>query len=282
MDQEPKKNTSLAILLAVVVVVAVVGLLMWRGGPTETTDGSEGPVAAGEDERLNLDMLAQGEGLAITAEDVDYHQGVIGRFARPTEGGPYPGVVMIHEWWGLNENIKDMAEALASEGYAVLAVDLFGEVAETPDDARRLTGSLDQDAALMNLEDASAFLRAQGAGRIASLGWCFGGGQSLQLGLADDLDATVIYYGRLETDSDVLSALEQPVLGIFGEDDASISVDQVNAFDAALDDLGVDNEVYIYPGVGHAFANPSGANYAPDETMDAWTKTLEFLAANLR
>jgi carboxymethylenebutenolidase len=231
----------------------------------------------------NVEMFYDGEGLSVMAEEVFYLEGVSGFYARPEESGTYPGVVMIHEWWGLNENIKDMALELAKHGYRVLAVDLHGEVAETPDDARRLVSALNQEEALNNMMAAADFLREEGALKVASLGWCFGGGQSLQLALSgEELAATVIYYGQLTSDENRLSTLSWPVLGIFGDQDQSVPVSSVNAFRSALDNLRIKNEIHIYPGVGHAFANPSGMNYAPEETMDAWQKTLKFLEENLK
>ena len=193
---------------------------------------------------------------------------------------------MIHEWWGLNDNIKDMADELASEGYVVLAADLYnGEVATTPDKAMQLVSSVREnpEQAISNLQSAVQYLASLpnvNSSRIASLGWCFGGGQSLQLALNSEqnpLAATVIYYGNLVNDTNELSKINWPVLGIFGDQDQSIPVESVNAFEQALNETGVTNEIYIYPGVGHAFANPSGDNYAPAETVDAWEKTLAFL-----
>ena len=197
-----------------------------------------------------------------------------------------PAVVMIHEWWGLNDNIKDMANELASEGYVVLAADLYnGEVATTPDKAMQLVGTVREnpEQAISNLQSAVQYLASLpnvNSSRIASLGWCFGGGQSLQLALNSEqnpLAATVIYYGNLVNDTNELSKINWPVLGIFGDQDQSIPVESVNAFKQALNETGITNEIYIYPGVGHAFANPSGDNYAPAETVDAWEKTLAFL-----
>ena len=197
-----------------------------------------------------------------------------------------PAVVMIHEWWGLNDNIKDMANELASEGYVVLAADLYnGEVATTPDKAMQLVGTVREnpEQAISNLQSAVQYLASLpnvNSSRIASLGWCFGGGQSLQLALNSEqnpLAATVIYYGNLVNDTNELSRINWPVLGIFGDQDQSIPVESVNAFEQALNETGITNEIYIYPGVGHAFANPSGDNYAPAETVDAWEKTLAFL-----
>jgi carboxymethylenebutenolidase len=123
------------------------------------------------------------------------------------------------------------------------------------------------------------------ASRIGSLGWCFGGGQSLQLALNTEaehpLAATVIYYGNLVTDQEELTKIQWPVLGIFGDQDESILVADVDRFEQVLNSTGVPNEIYVYEGVGHAFANPSGDNYSPRETSDAWQKTLAFLKRNL-
>ena len=246
-----------------------------KGCTPQVDHGSLGPGPT------NGESLPTGE-FDVVAADVRYFEDFSGTYAHPSVEGDYPGVVMIHEWWGLNQNIKDMASTLASQGYHVLAVDLHGTVATTPEQARALTGSLDQQKALANMNAALAFLKSKGATKTASLGWCFGGGQSLQLALNEPLDATVIYYGRLETNETMLSAITWPVLGIFGATDQSIPVATVNEFDAALTALGREHEINIYPGVGHAFANPSGANYAPNETKDAWDKTLAFLDKHLK
>ena len=197
-----------------------------------------------------------------------------------------PAVVMVHEWWGLNDHIKEMADELASEGYVVLAADLYnGEVAVDPNRARELSSSVREnpEQAISNLQSAVQYLTSLpnvNSSRIAALGWCFGGGQALQLALNSEqhpLAATVIYYGNLVNDTNELSKINWPVLGIFGDQDQSIPVESVNAFEQALNETGITNEIYIYPGVGHAFANPSGDNYAPEETADAWEKTLVFL-----
>jgi len=230
----------------------------------------------------NSQMLEEGQ-YEVSFSDVNYFDGAKGFFAEPKTQGNYPGVIMIHEWWGLNDNIKDTAKLLASEGYIVLAVDLYdGKVAQNQTEARQYTSSLNQTKAIENMKAAKEYLRSKNAQKIASLGWCFGGGQSLQFSLNDEVDATVIYYGRLTDDKTQLSNIKWPVLGIFGEEDTGIPVASVNAFDAALDSLNIENEIYIYPGVGHAFANPSGMNYAAEETKDAWDKTLAFLEKNLR
>ena len=202
-----------------------------------------------------------------------------------------PAVVMIHENKGLNDYIKESANLLAKNGYVVLAVDLFNGEVVTNNQERsgELTGAIRENPgiAIENMKAAVNYLRSLDnvePSKIASLGWCFGGQQSLQLAINskdDPLAATVIYYGRLTNDSQAISNITSPVLGIFGGKDQSISVDSVKQFQKALNDTGVPNEIYVYPNVGHAFANPSNDNYAPTETADAWKKTLDFLSRNL-
>ena len=203
-----------------------------------------------------------------------------------------PAVVMIHEWWGLNDNIKNMAENLAKEGYVVLAVDLYnGQVANTTESAQNLVSKVRENPSesINNLQHAVRYLASLenvNSSKIASLGWCFGGGQSLQLALNTEpeypLAATIIYYGNLVSDQESISKIKWPVLGIFGDQDKSISVESVKQFEEALNKNGITNEIYIYKGVGHAFANPSGDNYAPQETQDAWEKTVSFLKKYLK
>lgn len=228
--------------------------------------------------------IGTSEKLQVETQEITYTENARGFLAKPTEQGNYPGVVMIHEWWGLNDNIKEMARELASEGYIVLAVDLFdGNVAKTPEEARALVGGLKQDEATRKMREAANYLRdAEKTTKVGSLGWCFGGGQSLQLALNDGLDATVIYYGNLVTEKEKLLNINWPVLRIFGREDQSIPLEKVNEFEKALDDLGIKNEVHIYDGVGHAFANPTGPNYESEKTKDAWGKTLNFLNTNLK
>jgi len=236
-------------------------------------------------------------GLKLQNKSVEYAKGSLGYIVYPSstdinatsitgQQQKLPAVVMIHEWWGLNDNIKEMADELAGEGYVVLGADLYnGEVATDPNRARELSSSVRENPqqAITNLQSAVQYLASLpnvNGSRIAALGWCFGGGQSLQLALNSEqhpLAATVIFYGNLVNDTSELSKIKWPVLGIFGDQDNSIPVDSVRAFGRGLNETGVTNEIYIYPGVGHAFANPSGDNYAPQETADAWHKTLTFL-----
>lgn len=233
-----------------------------------------------------------GKNVNLQNKTVEYYPHSQGYLVYPVAsnnsvGKKLPAVVMIHEWWGLNKNIKDMADLLAREGFVVLAADLYkGQVANTTQRAMDLVQTVrnNQSSTTNNLQSAVKYLSSLpnvDSSKIVSLGWCFGGGQSLQLALNSKehpLAATILYYGTpLITDKSSLSNIKWPLLGIFGNKDQSIPLDEINQFRISLNQSGVKNEILVYNGVGHAFANPSGDNYAPKETEDAWEKTLSFL-----
>lgn len=231
-------------------------------------------------------------GRAVISEDMPYaemgDQLVYGYFVAPADMfEPLPAVIMIHEWWGLNDNIRAMADRLAAEGFIVLAIDLYGgETAATPAEARNLMLAVveDPDSANDNIRDAYKFVsETAGAPRVGSLGWCFGGGWSLNTAqlFPDELDASVIYYGQVTDDEDKLRPINSPILGLFAANDRGIKVASVDAFGEALQRLRKEHEIHVYPGVGHAFANPTGNNYNAAAADDAWERTLEFLDAHL-
>ena len=201
--------------------------------------------------------------------------------------GPLPGIIVIHEWWGLNDNIRRMADRLAGEGYEALAVDLYGgHAAESPDEAKKLMMGVmgDKDAAKDNLRQAYAYLHDhEHASKMGVIGWCFGGGWSLQTALLfpDKLDAAAMYYGQPVTDVKTLATLKMPLIGFFGEEDMGITVADVLNFEDALKQAGVNAEIHEYPGAGHAFANPSGKNYKPEVARDAWQRTVAFFKQHL-
>jgi carboxymethylenebutenolidase len=235
----------------------------------------------------NADIFDAENLSAITSERTTI-DGTPGYLARPADDGEYPAVVMIHEWWGLNGNIERMADILAGHGYVVFAVDLYdGEVATNASEAARLSGQVRENpaVAVSKMDRAVSGLRERPdtTDRVASLGWCFGGGQSLRLSLSDaDLNATVIYYGTLSTNESTLRSVDGPVLGVFGSEDEVVGTESVREFDRTLGDVGVEREIHVYEGAGHAFANPSGESFRPNDTRDAWGKTLTFLDENLR
>jgi len=228
----------------------------------------------------------------VSAEEVTYAQvggkPVHGYLARPKDAkGNLPALVVIHEWWGLNDNIRAMTRRLAGEGYQALAVDLYGgATADTPDAATKLMNGVmaNRAPAADNLKQAVAWLKGKGATRIGVIGWCFGGGWSLQTSLLApaDVKATVIYYGHLETDPAKLAVLKTPVIGFFGADDKSIPVDGIHAFEAQLKKQGTPVEIHVYDGASHAFANPSGGSYRPEAAKDAWQRTTAFFAKYLK
>jgi len=231
-------------------------------------------------------------GAAVTTREVDYVEiegsKVRGYLATPTEGEAAAGIIVIHEWWGLNDNIRAMTGRLAGEGYAALAVDLYeGGVAETREEAMKLaTSTRDRIPQIeTNLRGAHRYLEEElGVDKVGVIGWCFGGGWSLRtaLMLGSEIDATVIYYGRLVTDREKLEALRSPVLGLFGALDEGIPVTTVREFQTVLDSLGKPVSIYVYEGAGHAFANPSGTRYNENAAEDAWGKTLNFYSQTLR
>src|SRR6266540_1796555 len=289
-----KNGLSLGIFLilgSMIVLPAYIDLI--QGQQPTNSNGSIRNVTA-------LSNLAgNASHVELRNNTVNYFDGARGYLVYPASSqedqaanrSKLPAVIMIHENKGLNDHIKNMANLLAKHGYVVLAVDLFkGEVATEQNDSRRLTQAVrsNPEIAINNLQSAVKYVSSLpnvDPSKIASMGWCFGGGQSLQLALNSEdhpLAATLVYYGSpLITDNSNLSKIKWPVLGVFGDQDRGIPVEKVNEFKSTLSELGVPNEIYIYRGVGHAFANPSGANYAPKETQDAWEKTLSFLTRYL-
>jgi carboxymethylenebutenolidase len=212
-------------------------------------------------------------------------RGYLARPAAAAEG--LPGLIVIHEWWGLNDNIRQVTERLAAEGYVALAVDLYGgESAATPKAAMQLMQGLQKDSGVAddNLRQAFSYLtQTAGAPMVGSIGWCLGGRWSLRAALLmpSDIDATVIYYGSLTTDESELASLEMPILGNFASNDPLIPVETVNEFAATLDRLGKTVDVKIYEGAQHAFSNPSGRAYNAVAAEDAWQRTLAFFRSHL-
>jgi carboxymethylenebutenolidase len=241
-------NKNAFVYVFVVILIIIAGTYVWHSSKTK-------------EHISNGEMLKSAKNTPITTiENLEYFPGAKGYFAEPKEKGNYPGIVVIHENRGLRPETKFTVEQLAKEGYMVLAVDLLGKTVETQEEARALAQTFSQATGTKNMQAAFDYLQKRGATKVASLGWCFGGAQSLQLALSGTkLDATVIYYGRLATTTKALSPITWPVLGIFGDKDTVISTSSVDQFKKALAELGIKHEIYMYEGVGHAFANPSGS-----------------------
>jgi carboxymethylenebutenolidase len=236
---------------------------------------------------VSLSMSA----FAIDGKPVSYKSGdetVNGILYTPAGKGPFPALIVIHEWWGLNDWVKQQAAKLAEQGYVALAIDLYrGKVADNPDMAHELMRGVPEDRAIRDLRAAYDFLASQPnvkQDRIGSIGWCMGGGYSLDVALAEPhLAATVINYGHLATDPAELKKINAPILGMFGGLDRGITPEDVKKFQQAMEQLGKKIEVKIYPDAGHAFENPNNkAGYRAEDAADAWRRTVDFLAATLK
>ena len=238
-----------------------------------------------------LISLLTASALAADTKSVTYKSGdetVQGVLYSPAGKGPFPALVVIHEWWGLNDWVKDQASKLSDEGYVTLAVDLYrGKVATTPDQAHEIMRGVPEDRAKRDLHAAVEFLKSQPnvkKDRVGSIGWCMGGGYSLDVALQEtDLAATVINYGHLATDADAMKKINAPILGLFGAQDRGITPDDVHKFEAAMKQLGKKIDVHIYDDAGHAFENPNNKDgYRAADAADAWKRTTDFLASTLK
>jgi len=228
---------------------------------------------------------------AATSKEVSYKSGdetVKGILYTPAGNGPFPGIVVIHEWWGLNDWVKEQASKLADQGYAALAVDLYrGKVADNPGMAHELMRGVPEDRAARDLHAAVEFLKSQPSvkkDRIASIGWCMGGGYSLNVALQEPtLTAAVINYGHLATDPAAIQKINAAILGSFGGQDQGIPPEDVKKFEGALKQAGKKADIKIYADAGHAFENPNNkAGYRAEDAADAWQRTVNFLASTLK
>jgi len=231
-------------------------------------------------------------GLAGAGQPVAYKSGAdtaTGYLARPAGDGPFPAVVVIQEWWGLNDWVKQQADALAKEGYVALAADLYrGQVTSSPDEAHQLMSGLSQDRALGDLKAAWAHLQSRKdvkKDRIGVVGWCLGGRYALLLATEQpELKAAVAYYGAPPTDPAAIARIQARVLGNYGADDQGPSPAAVREFEAAMKKAGKSIDVKIYEGAPHAFANENNpwGGYRKDAAADAWQRTLAFFDASLK
>jgi carboxymethylenebutenolidase len=240
---------------------------------------------------LLLTLLLSATTFAANGKTVSYKSGdetVHGVLFTPKGKGPFPALVVIHEYWGLVPWVKEQAAKLSDQGYVTLAVDLYrGKATDSPEVAHELMRGLPEDRANRDLLAAVQYLKSLkhvDPAKIGSIGWCMGGGYSLDLAIADPtLAADVINYGHLATDSARLQQIHAPILGLFGAQDKGIPPADVHKFEQDLKQMGKKIDVTIYPDAGHAFQNPDNKNgYRPADAADAWNRTVEFLAANLK
>jgi len=228
---------------------------------------------------------------SVKTETVHFKSGpetVSGYLAMPDSPGRHPALVVIQEWWGLNDWVREQAREFAQQGYVALAPDLYhGKVATVPAEARKLAQSLPRDRAIRDLKAAYAYLAAMPdveKNKIGSIGWCMGGGYSLQLAIHEPrLAACVIDYGELTTDPAQIRKIKAPLLGNFGGDDRVVPPAKVHAFEKALQAQGKKIDAKIYAGAGHAFENENNkAGYRPEAAKDARGRTLQFFNKTLK
>lgn len=214
---------------------------------------------------------------------------VQGHLAKPSGSGPWPAMIVIQEWWGLDVQTKSIADRFAQEGYLAFAPDLYhGELAQ-PGDGDTAMKLVQKYApkAYLDLQSLFDALKADPDcnGKVGSVGFCFGGRMSLTLGISRPVDAICTFYGGgMQTIFDPLRAnLKAPVLGLFGDADGSIPAGTIEEFDKLLDDVGVEHEIIIYPNSGHAFFRDSDPSvYIPEASKNAWERVKKFFAKNLK
>lgn len=227
----------------------------------------------------------------VRTELVSYKSGsetVTGYLALPEGHGKHSGLVVIHEWWGLNDQIKDEARKFAEQGYVALALDLYrGKVATTPEEAHELMRGVPEDRGIRDLEAAYNYLASRrdvNSSKIGSVGWCMGGGWSIKLAMNEPkLAACIVNYGALPTEPSSIAKIDAPVLGNFGAEDRGITPDSVHSFESAMKAAGKSVDVKIYEGAGHAFQNPNNKEgYRPEASADAWSRMTAFLKQTLK
>ncbi|HEX9161172.1 MAG TPA: dienelactone hydrolase family protein [Thermoanaerobaculia bacterium] len=229
---------------------------------------------------------------AIGAEQVTFKSAAgeaQGYLASPAnDKGKHPAVIVIQEWWGVNDWVKDQAKRFADQGYVALAVDLYrGKIATTQDEAHELMRGLPEDRAMADLKGAFQYLESRkdvDKKHIGVIGWCMGGGYALMLAEAEPrLAAAVMNYGHLMTDPKTIHAIKVPLLGNFGEEDRGIPAADVREFESTLHKAGKAADFKIYPGAGHAFMNPNNkGGYVESAASDAWTRIDRFFDRHLR
>lgn len=213
-----------------------------------------------------------------------------GYLALPQGNGPFPALILIHEWNGLVDRVRQVADAFAAQGYVTLAAELYqGRTGSNPQENMRLVQEArgNMPTVIANLNAAQQYLRARSdvSGKVAVMGWCFGGGIALSYGLGGEHhDATAMFYGSLVMDPAELAKLHHPLYGTFAGQDQGIPPDQVRKFKAALDSIGIENDIHIYDPVGHGFWLYVDQDPATRQgpAQDAWRRLMAFLSRVLR
>jgi carboxymethylenebutenolidase len=259
------------------------------GAVAESSGGTAGGgVATGAQQESNLPAAILGEAGAPRGESFQYvpdDPSTVGYLVVPDGEGPFPSVILIHEWNGLVDRVRQVADALADEGYVALAADMYGgRTGSNRTENVELMEEAQSDPARMiaNLDAAARSLRQRSdvTGKVATMGWCFGGGVALSYAIGgENHDGTAIFYGRLVEDPELLSSLDHPIYGTFAEMDSGIPPEQVERFADALRAAGIENDIHIYDDVQHGFwlwvdRDPEGAS---GPALDAWNRLKSYL-----
>ena len=238
----------------------------------------------------NILQVIEGGGAEPSGTTLEYYGAAKGYLAEPHGEGPHGSVILIHEWNGLVERVKQVADALAAQGYIALAADLYsGRTGSNPQENMALVRETrgNPDEIIANLNAAVAYLKSlpDSNGHVATIGWCFGGGVALSFALGGEHhDGTAIFYGQLLTDPAELAKLDHEIFGTFAGQDRGIPVEQVHAFVAALNEAGIPNDIHIYDPVQHGFwlyvERDQETNREPAE--DTWDRLSAYFERTLQ
>jgi carboxymethylenebutenolidase len=274
--------------------MSAVALLACGSPPADDPVADAGPrVAISPTAAGQMPPAIIGQGGDLEGLDVAYIDGdgaTMGYLAVPEGAGPFPALVIIHEWNGLVDRVRQVADDFAAEGYVTLAADLYsGETGSNSEENVALMSAAtgDMPTVVANLNAAVAYLKARSdvTGRVGAMGWCFGGGMALSFGLdGENHDATAIFYGQLIDDPEVLARMDHEVYGTFASLDRGISPESVEAFERALRSAGIDNDLHVYDDVNHGFwlrvdGDMEGRGAAG---LDAWERLMAYLDRTLR
>jgi carboxymethylenebutenolidase len=211
---------------------------------------------------------------------------IAGYLSEPDDEEATAGLIVIQEWWGLTEDIKEIADRYSAAGYLAFAPDLYhGQAATEPDEARKLAMSMERDVAAQEIDAAIGWMKSEhDLAKVGCVGYCMGGGLTLATAIrpTSNVDAVHVYYGGGMPSAEQIATIRVPVLGSYGGADEGIPVEQVDMLRATLKEHGVPNDIKVYPGAEHSFFNDTRPAYHEDASMDSWMKSVEWFEQYLQ